>query len=324
LDFLLYFDNEDKLEYTYTGSKFISSPLGTSIIDFFDIYDSGVFNEADFEEKYAENKNIANNPFLSLYKDSNGNMDFDRFKLEIANNLDLYSYIKALLIVIFTEDSATYSEPPYDKFNTQQRFYFAITHQNLMPDLSQTTFISRIVCLNENTLKNKTADSLEYELENPDKLSVKFCEIYKIDDIASAFYITLIKMAMNGIKIKNCNCCGKLFLFKDKSERYCDRLYQNDKTCKELGYIYKVRNDDLLSIYNTAYKTKHAEKQRKTKGKSKATCEAYKKAMKNWREEVKSLLTEAKASYDSTNDPKEKEIITNDFKHKLENKDLEV
>lgn len=116
---------------------------------------------------------------------------------------------------------------------------------------------------------------------------------YVISSLYDALFIELIKLIESGKIVKACENCGKIFFPKNNIEKYCDRLVESGKTCKNIGYIYKVENDELLKAYNTAYKTKHAEKQRKTRGKSQDVIDKYNNALKIWREKARVELEKA-------------------------------
>lgn len=70
-------------------------------------------------------------------------------------------------------------------------------------------------------------------------------------------------------------------------------MVEGNKTCKDVGYLYKVENDKLLKAYNTAYKTRHAEKQRKPRGKSQSTVNKYANAIDMWRKDARKGLESA-------------------------------
>lgn len=116
---------------------------------------------------------------------------------------------------------------------------------------------------------------------------------YVVSSLYDAVYIELIKLIESGKLIKRCEHCNRIFFPKDRSEKYCDRWVNGDKICKDVGYLYKVENDELLKAYNTAYKTRHAEKQRKIRGKSPSTIKKYNEALIRWRETAKTLLQKA-------------------------------
>jgi hypothetical protein len=136
---------------------------------------------------------------------------------------------------------------------------------------------------------------------------------YIIANLWDALYIELIKLVESGKLFKRCEHCKRIFFPKDRAEKYCDRWIEGNKTCKDVGYLYKVENDKFLKAYNTAYKSRHAEKQRKTRGKSQSTINKYIDEMNKWREAAKSGLQKVQNG----------EITFEEYK-KILNKDLEA
>ena len=77
-------------------------------------------------------------------------------------------------------------------------------------------------------------------------------------DIIQALLIELLEIAKLNIEIKKCRNCGKFFVPDNRSDEiYCSNIYENGKTCKEIGH-FKVQqkliqeNDDLR-IYRNVY-----------------------------------------------------------------------
>jgi len=63
----------------------------------------------------------------------------------------------------------------------------------------------------------------------------------------------------NNTTIKLCQNCGKFFIpYSRSDEIYCDNIYENGKTCKEIGYEVKLKNDEFKTSYRRAYKTQRA------------------------------------------------------------------
>ncbi len=76
--------------------------------------------------------------------------------------------------------------------------------------------------------------------------------------IIQALLIELLEIAKLNIEIKKCRNCGKFFVPDNRSDEiYCSNIYENGKTCKEIGH-FKVQqkliqeNDDLR-IYRNVY-----------------------------------------------------------------------
>lgn len=60
-----------------------------------------------------------------------------------------------------------------------------------------------------------------------------------------------------------CQNCGKLFFPHSRSDEiYCNHIFRNGKTCKELGYEMKVAADQIMKEYRRIYKMQNARKQR--------------------------------------------------------------
>lgn len=90
-----------------------------------------------------------------------------------------------------------------------------------------------------------------------------FAEIYIINDARAAIYFDAVQTIKRGIHIKRCQNCNKYFVPSVRSDEiYCDNIFENGKTCKQLGYENKVKNDEVLSQYRKIYKTQNARKQR--------------------------------------------------------------
>lgn len=71
-----------------------------------------------------------------------------------------------------------------------------------------------------------------------------------------------MEMIKRGIGIKRCSLCDKYFVLADKRKRdYCDRIYKDNRTCKQVGAKLKfnksVEDDIYLQefqrIYNRMY-----------------------------------------------------------------------
>jgi DNA-directed RNA polymerase subunit M/transcription elongation factor TFIIS len=134
----------------------------------------------------------------------------------------------------------------------------------------------------EKVIRAKT-NSIE-DICNSIKTESLFIETtYYSQNIVTLAYIEFFNLLYNFF-IGRCANCGKYFVPKNKSnEIYCE-------DCRHSGYINKIKNNDLLNAYHTAYKTKHAQKQRKIKGKSTEVGKRYELALKNWRELAKLKL----------------------------------
>lgn len=77
-------------------------------------------------------------------------------------------------------------------------------------------------------------------------------------DIIQALLIELLEIAKLNIEIKKCRNCGKFFVPDNRSDEiYCSNIFENGKTCKEIGH-FKVQQklmheNDNLRIYRNVY-----------------------------------------------------------------------
>lgn len=82
---------------------------------------------------------------------------------------------------------------------------------------------------------------------------------FESNDVIQSFIIELFEMTeIENTAIKKCKNCGKYFIPENRSdELYCSNIYENNKTCKEVGpFRVKQRlmeNDNDLKVYRNVY-----------------------------------------------------------------------
>ena len=91
---------------------------------------------------------------------------------------------------------------------------------------------------------------------------VSMWQYFAIQSLEEMLYLEFMEMIKRGILVKRCALCDKLFVLADKRKRdYCDRIYKNNRTCKQVGAKLKfnksVEEDNFLQefqrIYNRMY-----------------------------------------------------------------------
>lgn len=92
--------------------------------------------------------------------------------------------------------------------------------------------------------------------------SVSMWQYFAIQSLEEMLYLELMEMIKRGIRIKRCGLCDRYFVLADKRKRdFCDRIYENRRTCKQLGakkrFGKTVGDDTALQefyrIYNRMY-----------------------------------------------------------------------
>ena len=102
---------------------------------------------------------------------------------------------------------------------------------------------------------------MKKELTNIHKDSqtpINMVSYFAIQTLEEMLYLEFMEMLKRGIRIKRCALCDKYFVLADKRKReYCDRIYKNNKTCKQIGAKLKfnksVEEDIYLQQFQTIY-----------------------------------------------------------------------
>ena len=82
---------------------------------------------------------------------------------------------------------------------------------------------------------------------------------FESNDIIQTFIIELFEMTeIESTAIKKCKNCGKFFVPDNRvDELYCNSIYKNNKTCKEVGHFRTkqklMQEYDDLRIYRNVY-----------------------------------------------------------------------
>lgn len=90
------------------------------------------------------------------------------------------------------------------------------------------------------------------------KANVPSSYFIECTDIIQTLLIEFIEIANLNIEIKKCRNCGKFFVPDNRSDEiYCSNIFENGKTCKEIGH-FKVQQkliheNDNLRIYRNVY-----------------------------------------------------------------------
>ena len=83
---------------------------------------------------------------------------------------------------------------------------------------------------------------------------------YKISTYTDILYLTIRQLASSKYLICKCENCGKFFIpYTNHDTKYCNNVFKDNKTCKELApklaYKNKLEQDPLLKKYRSRYQT---------------------------------------------------------------------
>ena len=90
------------------------------------------------------------------------------------------------------------------------------------------------------------------------KANVSSSYFIECTDIIQSLLIELLEIAKLNIEIKKCRNCGKFFVPDNRSDEiYCSNIFENGKTCKEIGHFKvqqkMIQENDDLRIYRNVY-----------------------------------------------------------------------
>lgn len=96
---------------------------------------------------------------------------------------------------------------------------------------------------------NVTDTAQRLKIMNYGKKGVSLLPYYLIESLEEMLFFEFSEMLKQGLGSKKCKLCGKYFAtFDNRKREYCDRIYKDDKTCREIGailvYESKMVDDD--------------------------------------------------------------------------------
>ena len=191
-----------------------------------------------------ENKEL-DNKMKELY--SNYQKEFEDFKSQIINILEYclfnekrklkdLSPLEKLHIFVNTNSIEKYSILAYNKF-------------------------SKTIKLNRDTSK-MTETELIRIIKDKDNNRYGIQEIYEIDNFYNLLFLELYFILQEKTYLKKCKNCGKYFLTINSAVIYCDNVFEDNKTCREIGaskvFTKNLEKDEAYNLYRKVYKKKQA------------------------------------------------------------------
>lgn len=243
------------------------------------------------------------NQTVDILKPSNSELSVDLYLTETLNNLrPQFKDIKSEIIMVDTINAYVSEKKLHKKsvINIYEmlvdNFKIICSTANMLADFVYQSYQRQDDGKDKSFLLHLMIDTLgsfggkvKYGV-SPCFISGKrsFCDYFVVEDASSAMYLDFVNVARDEIIIKKCQNCSKYFLPSVRSDEvYCNNIFKNNKTCKDLGYENKINNDDILKAYRTAYKTKNAFKNRNMKNNLHAEDD-----FKNWVLEAKNKLND--------------------------------
>ena len=96
----------------------------------------------------------------------------------------------------------------------------------------------------------------------------EIADCYTIDSLKDLIFLEMLYSAEQNMHISRCKNCGKYYSSANAGADYCDRIYNDDKTCKWVGakksYTKNLMADDALVLYEKVYQSLQYKKRRST------------------------------------------------------------
>lgn len=191
-----------------------------------------------------ENKEL-DNKMKKLY--SNYQKEFEDFKSQIINILEY---------CLFNEKKELKNFSPLEKchifINTNSTDKYSILTYNKF---------SKTVKLNKDTSK-MTEKQLIKVLKDKENNRYGIQEIYEINNFYNLLFLELYFILQEKTYLKKCKNCGKYFLTTNSAVIYCDNVFEDNKTCREIGankvFTKNLEKDEAYNLYRKIYKKKQA------------------------------------------------------------------
>lgn len=267
-DYYTFFDHEDDL-ITSDSIK-----MGTFVLDFIEIDIPFVLTLFQLQEKTFEDSIDYSLIFTKLCQNDNKRLIILMYKLI----KDIYLKSKNDNPQISLSKVIDETKPKLIALQNELKKYIS----NINVDEKHFSYL----------LQNARKIEISFFYDNNTN---SFVSLYEATNLFSFISLDLINIHRNrNIKINCCENCNKLFIPSKRSDEiYCDRIYYKNKTCKEIGYSQKIKDDPFKAAYTKARKTQHA------RIRYNAHIEDYKsKHYEPW----KKAAEQAKRNFESKND----------------------
>lgn len=128
------------------------------------------------------------------------------------------------------------------------------------PILKHNNF-SKVIKLNKSTPRMDENELIE-TLKDKDNNRYGIQEIYEIDNFYNLLFLELYFILQEKTYLKKCKNCGKYFLTNNSAVIYCNNIFEDDKTCREIGaskvFVKNLEKDEAYNLYRKVYKKKQA------------------------------------------------------------------
>ena len=185
------------------------------------------------------------NKIENLY--SNYKKEFESYKRQI---IDIIEYC------LFNKDENLKDLKPLERLAV---FYSTknIEEYNIL----KYNQFNKVIKINKDISK-KTEKEIIKDLKDRENNRYGIQEIYEIDNFYNLLFLELYFILQEKTYLKKCKNCGKYFLTTNSAVIYCDNVFVDKKTCREIGaskvFTKNLEKDEAYNLYRKVYKKKQA------------------------------------------------------------------
>ena len=259
---MLDFEMNKEGDYQYT-TKIFEQPnkIGSIVLDFiqqdlkemtyliFRFYGfQTLLTDKERKEILALNTNDIkklDNKIENLY--SKYKKEFESYKSQI---IDIIEYC------LFNEDENLKDLKPLERL-----VVFYNTKDMQKYDILKYNQFNKVIKINKDISK-KTEKEIIKALKDRENNRYGIQEIYEIDNFYNLLFLELYFILQEKTYLKKCKNCGKYFLTTNSAVIYCDNVFVDKKTCREIGaskvFTKNLEKDEAYNLYRKIYKKKQA------------------------------------------------------------------
>ncbi len=102
------------------------------------------------------------------------------------------------------------------------------------------------------------------EIETNGEIKLQIIDCYHIKKLIELIDLEMMYATNNNVSIDKCQNCGKYYATRKEGTMYCDRIFSDGRTCKQVSskkiFNENLQNNELLSLYEKTYQAVYYKK----------------------------------------------------------------
>ena len=98
--------------------------------------------------------------------------------------------------------------------------------------------------------------------------NIDMVETYWLTKLSGLLLVEMMYAILHNIPILKCPVCKRFFIADNHGIQYCDNIYKDGKTCRQIGakkqFKKKVKSDSALSLYEKKYQALYYKRKKTT------------------------------------------------------------